>query len=119
VTKPPKKLVAPKTTFARIVDDFARERRITRGGKGFGSNALEVDGRIFAMLSSHGELVLKLPATRVSELVREARGVHFTAGRKRPMREWLVVTSGSPTSAVELAREACRYVVDCPRRPRR
>ena len=60
--------------FGAVVATFARDRRVAYGGgKGFGSGALKVNGRIFAMISSKGEFVTKLPASRVQELVRGGR----------------------------------------------
>ena len=43
------------------------------GGRGFGASALKVDGKIFAMVSG-GTLVVKLPRTRVDELVERGSG---------------------------------------------
>ena len=38
--------------LARVVDAFAKDREVSRGGgKGFGSGALKVNGKIFAMMS--------------------------------------------------------------------
>ena len=80
---------------------------VTYGGKGFGSTALKVNGRIFAMLSSRGEIVVRLPADRVRELVREGRTRPFTAGRDRKLKEWVIV---SGRSMPELAQEAYSFV---------
>jgi hypothetical protein len=91
--------------FAPIVSALAKERGVTYGGKGFGSSALKVDDKIFAMMSSKGEFVAKLSKARVEELVRKKQGKYFDAGRGRLMREWLSVT-GSPASWLGLAKEA-------------
>jgi hypothetical protein len=95
-----------------MVAAFARDRRVTRDldGRGFGRGALKVDGKIFAMVSSRGELVVKLSADRAAELVRSEKGEPFTAGRGRPMREWLVVRVAPGAQVVPLAREARAYV---------
>jgi hypothetical protein len=79
-------------------------------GKGFGSTGqLKVDGRIFAMLV-RGELVLKLPADRVQALVDSGDGVHFDAGKGRPMREWLALSPTSRKPWLALAEEALAFV---------
>jgi hypothetical protein len=79
-------------------------------GKGFGSTGqLKVDGRIFAMLV-RGKLVLKLPRDRVSALVTSGDGEHFDAGKGRPMREWLALSSTSRKRWLALAREALAFV---------
>ena len=78
-------------------------------GKGFGSGALKVSGKIFAMQSSNGHFVVKLPKTRVDELVEAGRGQRFDPGRGRLMREWLVVED-QKKDWISLAREAYEFV---------
>ena len=73
------------------------------------ARTLTVDGSIFAMLT-RGELVVKLPAVRVTELVANGNGMPFTAGKDRPMREWVVVKGEDRQEWLELAREALRFV---------
>jgi len=108
------KRTTPSTTaggaFAHVVDALAKEPRVTAGGgKGFGSGALKVNGRIFAMMSSKGEFVVKLPEARVDELVTAGYGERFDPGRGRRMKEWLAVHR-KPADWVDLAAEACRFV---------
>jgi hypothetical protein len=97
-------------SFGAIVATFTRDQRVIYGGgKGFGSGALKVDGKIFAMISSKGEFVVKLPAHRVDELVRDGTGQHFDAGHGKKMKEWLAL-SGKPEMWIELARDARHFV---------
>jgi hypothetical protein len=92
------------------VATFTRDRRVVYGGgKGFGSGALKVDGRIFVMISSKGEFVVKLPAHRVDELVRDGTGRHFDPGSGKKMKEWLAL-SGKPETWIELAMDALQFV---------
>lgn len=80
--------------FERLADDYLALPDVTPG-TGFGGTAgLRVGGRIFMMLMDAG-LVLKLPAARCTELVAAGRGTPFTAGKGRPMREWVVLASGA------------------------
>lgn len=94
--------------FAPIVRSFARDKRVTFGGQGFGSRALRLDGRIFAMLSSKGRFVVKLPADRVAELIGRGQGEYFDTGRGRIMKEWIAVST-KPASWLALAKEAHRF----------
>lgn len=92
-----------------LVKAFKQNRQVTHGGKGFGAKALKIKGRIFAMLSSKGQLVVKLPAERVDALVKSGKGEYFEPARGRVMKEWLVV--GPPKAQwLTLAREACEFV---------
>jgi hypothetical protein len=96
-----------ESRFALVVNAFADDRQVTPPGtgKGFGSGALKVAGKIFAMMSSKGEFVVKLFEERVNELVAAGKGSRFDPGRGRVMKEWLVVTADH-TLWIPLAKEA-------------
>lgn len=96
--------------FGRVANALTKEPAVTfMEGKGFGSRALRVNGKIFAMLSSRGQYVVKLPAPRVKALVSSGTGQHFDAGKGKPMREWLAV-SGREDVWMMLAKEAYEFV---------
>lgn len=96
--------------FVQVAEAFDSDPQVMHGGgTGFGSGALKVNGKIFAMVTSRDEFVVKLPKARVTELVESGQGVHFDAGKGKPMKEWLVVT-GEPVSWLDLAKEARRFV---------
>lgn len=99
--------------FADIAAALAAEPGVSVGApgkKGFGSSALQVGGKIFAMVAPGGSFVVKLPAPRVAEL--EARGVgqRFDPGHGRPMKQWLSVAASAGEDWLALAREALRFV---------
>ena len=77
--------------------------------KGFGSSALRVNGKIFAMLV-RGRLVVKLSSARVAELVRNGHGANFDANKGKPMKEWVVVNGDSEQNWEDLATEALNFV---------
>jgi hypothetical protein len=97
--------------FEVIARRLVRRKDVTLGSgrRGFGSDALQVGGRIFAMARRDG-LVLKLPAARVTELVDSGAGTAFDAGKGRPMKEWVVVREADVTSGLALAQEALAFV---------
>jgi hypothetical protein len=96
--------------FVQVVRAFANDSHVTRETrKGFGSGALKVNGKIFAMISSKREFVVKLPKQRVDELVHERIGQRFEPGPGRVMKEWLAI-SGEQRRWLELAKEAYRFV---------
>ena len=52
--------------FAPVVNAFVQDKQVTRDeGKGFGSGALKVNGKIFAMMTSLHKFVFKLAKDRV------------------------------------------------------
>lgn len=95
--------------FVALITEFTKSPRVSYGGRGFGSRALRVDGRIFAMLDSKGRFVVKVPRARADALLARGQAVHFEPVPGRPMKEWLVVI-GRASSWKALAREAFQYV---------
>jgi TfoX/Sxy family transcriptional regulator of competence genes len=110
----------PDEGFGDIVHALASAEGVSVGSgrRGFGSDALRADGRIFAM-AGRGGLVLKLPSERVAELVASGAGEPFDAGKGRPMKEWVVVGPQPGTRWLELAREALAFVTQRPPAARR
>lgn len=103
----------PPQLFAAIADALSRRPGVTlgaRGKKGFGSSALQVDGRIFAMVSARGQFVVKLPQQRVQALEAQGVGTRFDPGHGRLMREWLALAGGSDAQWLPLAEEALEFV---------
>jgi hypothetical protein len=78
--------------------------------KGFGSNALKVNGKIFASLTK-GRLLLKLPEARVDALVKSKKAVRFSTGVGRVKKEWLTVAPSTKREWLALAEEARAYVM--------
>ena len=108
-------LLAPAERFAEVVAAFLDDPGVTPpSGQGFGSSGLRVHGKIFAMLSSRGEYVVKLPQRRVAALVAGGVGDYFDPGHGRRMKEWLQVEPASATDWLELAREALAFVAPKP-----
>jgi len=81
-------------------------------GTGFGSTpGLRVGGKIFAMLSRQGELVVKLPKQRVDELVASGAGARFDPRHDgRLMKEWVTVPGRLSGDWAQLATEALQFV---------
>jgi hypothetical protein len=96
--------------FGPVIEALSKKRLVTREhGKGFGSGALKVNGKIFAMMSSKEKFVVKLSKERVDELVSSGAGERFDTGHGRVMKEWIVVGTGK-ANWVELAEEAYQFV---------
>src|SRR5215470_16319679 len=96
--------------FASIVAALAGKRDVTRESRqGFGSGALKVNGRIFAMMTPHATFVVKIPKARVDELVNQGIGDRFEPGPGRIMKEWLAL-EGHPELWIDLAKEAYQFM---------
>ncbi|HEY0588636.1 MAG TPA: hypothetical protein VGD52_21055 [Pseudoduganella sp.] len=102
-----------RARFAALAENFAGEPGVDFGQdarKAFGSSALKVNGKIFAMVTSADEFVVKLPRTRVEELEAAGIGEKFDPGHGRLMKEWLAVRANAASQWPELAREALHFV---------
>ena len=102
--------MTPQQRYSEIVTAFLRRSGVTQQGRGFGSSALKVGGKMFATLSSSGALVVKLPRQRVDTLVAAGEGRPFEPGPGRVMQEWLEVGVASDQDWVSLAEEAMAFV---------
>lgn len=99
--------------YAKIARQLTDEDGVTIGahGKmGFGSTALRVNGKIFAMVTSGEQFVVKLPRYRVESLESEGIGQKFDPGHGRLMKEWLSLRPGSEHSWLALSKEALDFV---------
>jgi len=107
--------LGPEDRFADLVDELSRVDGVTppEGGRGFGRSALKFRDRIFAMFV-RGQLVLKLPAGRIDDLVAAGAGVRFDANKGTPMKEWLSVDPEAGLDWLELAREALAHAAARP-----
>jgi|SRR5882672_10484600 len=101
--------------FAALVNALGRTAGVTGPSdksdakKKFGSDALKIGGKIFAMVS-HDRLVVKLPRARVDELVAAGDGEPFDPGHGRVMKEWLSLDPSSELEWLPLAKEAMSFV---------
>ena len=100
----------PELRFEDLVSEFSDTDGVTlpHGGGGFGRCALRYRGKIFAMFV-RGDLVVKLPARRVDELVAAGHGQPFDANKGTPMREWFAAHPDCRLTWSALAREALDF----------
>ena len=103
--------LSPVERFDDLVGCFAGIPDVTPPGvgAGFGSSALRVNGKIFAMLV-RGQLVVKLPVARVARFVEGGDGANFDTNKRVPMKQWLALSADSDYSWNELANEALAFV---------
>lgn len=103
--------MTPEERFTHLCADLASEPDAALPGqtRRFGSDALTVHERIFAMLS-RGHLVVKLPPARVTACIADGTGAPFSAGKASPMKQWLTVLAEDDATWLTLGREALTFV---------
>src|SRR5438874_11648189 len=75
---------AADPALAHVAEDYAS--RALAPSRAFGSNGLKVNGKLFALVSSKAEFVVKLPKARVQALVGAGVGRPFEPGPGRLMK---------------------------------
>jgi hypothetical protein len=80
-------------------------------GQGRMMNAvgLKTGGKFFAMVVKD-ELVVKLPAARVDELIAGGEGRRFDPGHGRPMKEWATLRPADEAACTAYVLEARDFV---------
>jgi len=107
----PASVDSSRDRYAALAQALLREPDVTQSNKrGFGSTALWTNGKIFALLSSNGEFVVKLSRPRVDALVAAGEGKRFEPGPGRVMKEWFVVGTKGEEKWLALAKEAMKAV---------
>lgn len=71
----------------------------------FGSNALRVNGKIYAALTRSYRLLLKLPPARVADLLASKRAGRFESGG-RVMNGWITLAPDRADHWIALSDEA-------------
>ena len=97
--------LADEPRFAPVLKAFAATQQQR---KGFGSNGLAVNRKLFALIS-RGRLVVKLPRERVDALVASRKALRFDPRHGRKMKEWAVITD-TRASWRDLVAEAHDFV---------
>jgi hypothetical protein len=98
-----------ETTWDRIEQVELEVEGVTPG-TGFGrSSGLRIRGKIYA-IRNDDELILKLPAERVEELIASGTGSAWGPGPGRIMREWVAIAGRHRTHWAPLTQEARTFV---------
>ena len=84
-------------------------KRIGTTSGGFDSFSVMSIVGVFPKVSK-GQLVVKLPATRINSLMMAGQ-VEAYIGARGEMKEWAVVITGKELIAVALSEESCSFVV--------
>jgi TfoX-like protein len=94
--------------FDRAARRLLEEDPELEQGRMFSAVGLKTAGRFFAMVTK-GDLVVKLPAERVEELVTEGAGRQFEVGGRR-MREWVSLRPRDDAACAAFMVEARGFV---------
>lgn len=91
--------------FASVSARLLAEDAHVEPGPIMRSTGLKLGGKFFAF-ARRGELVVKLPAARVAELVESGEGGPFVGSRDRVMREWVTLQPADEDACAAYVAEA-------------
>lgn len=95
----------PAAFFWTVAEPELGRTAVTKGTM-MGFPCLRVNGAFYASADRHsGDLIVKLPAARVEELIDAGAGGPFAPNGRR-FREWVVVTERDQTQWAALLVEA-------------
>ncbi len=99
---------ARETLFWELARPLLAEPGVTRGTM-MGYPCLRSDGAFFACVErATGHLIVKLPASRIAELVATGQALHF-APNGRTFREWAAFPVADPGEWRALLAEAREF----------
>jgi hypothetical protein len=117
-TVDPARLTPGEQRFWELAEPLLARPGISRSTM-MGFPCLRVDGQFFASTDrSSGDLIVKLPAARVDELVTNGQAETF-APAGRPFREWAAVPYARMRMWKRLLDEAHEFVAALPPKRRR
>jgi hypothetical protein len=100
-------------TVEQLFDDVAarllEDDPVLEQGRMFRATGLKTGGKFFAMVT-RGELVVKLPAERVDELIEGGEGRRFDPGHGRLMKEWVGLRPADAAACEAIVVEARDFV---------
>ena len=99
-----------ETMFERVAGRLVAENPGLEQARMFGSTGLRTESGKFAGFARGDELVVKLPADRVAELLESGEGSVFDAGKGRPMKEWVTLRPADEQALERYLIEAREFV---------
>jgi hypothetical protein len=72
---------------------------------GRGAQGIKRGGKLFVMFMK-GDIIVKLPAERVTELVSLGEGLSYDPGTGKPMKNWVLIPVSRKESWIKYIEEA-------------
>ena len=98
-----------QTAWARIEQAELDIQGVSPGTGFRRSDGLRIRGKIYA-INKDDELILKLPAERVEDLIATGTGHAWGPGTGRIMREWIAIPGAHHAEWAPLTEEARTFV---------
>lgn len=101
--------------FGPVADQLLADHPGDEHGRMLHAPGLKTGGSFYGFATAD-ELVVKLPAPRVQELIADGRGLPCSPRPGRPMREWVTVPAPDEDTCRTLLLEARAFVTATPKK---
>lgn len=98
-----------ESQFANVSEQLLGDDCGVEQGRMLNSAGLKISGKFFAF-TTKSQLVVKLPAARVTELIANGAGQPCEPRKGRPMREWILLTPSDEDACTAHVVEARDFV---------
>jgi len=75
---------------------------------GRGAQGIKQDKKLIVMFMK-GEIIVKLPANRVSEIIASGEGESYDPGTGKPMKNWVLIPGTHRNLWIKFCEEAKNY----------
>jgi len=76
---------------------------------GSGAQGIKRDGKLFVMFMK-GDILVKFPPERVSEIVVSGDGQAYDPGTGKPMKNWVLIPQAKKDSWIKYSKEANNFL---------
>ena len=90
--------------YTEIKDHFAKVPEVLVLS-GTGAQGIKYGKKLFVMFIK-GEIALRLPPERVTELIETGEGKPFDPGTGKPMKNWIIIPASKKDTWITLSEEA-------------
>ena len=106
----PSRPIQLEHVFERIGRQLLDQHPGDERGRMLHAVGLKTAGTFYAF-TTRGDLVVKLPAARVNDLIAAGVGRPCGPGKGRPMRQWVRLTPADETACAAYVVEARNFVI--------
>ena len=93
--------------YEEIKDHFSSDRDVTVL-RGRGAQGIKLGKKLIVMFMK-GDLIVKLPEERVSEIIASGDGEPYDPGTGKPMKNWVLITETRRELWIKYSEEAKQY----------
>ena len=90
--------------WEKIKELFLKKENVQKQGE-----ALKIKKKMFAFPTKDGNIIVKLPKERVTELLGSGEGLPYDPGNGKIMKEWVIIPEDHSEKWIDYASEAKEF----------